>query len=765
MRYVLPALIVCIAFAASRGATESLLAGMLDPAFREWVHRPGEMYGFWLWRGPGSLGDPVARVGANATSIHLMMHLEETADGARVVTRPIDDPALDELAGVGVGLGEHNNPFFVRYPEWFWRLRQEARMKDAAGKTIRAGENPVPSMLDPLLVSLAKEQMAQMVGLLDEKAWVRYWVIGGEQSWPDYFGLPAGDYSPAARRHFTAWKRLHNTPPPSKGGGRGRVEDWRDFRDSVVVDRYAGYTAWLHALDPTRPAMVPTHGNPFTMDFRQRLGYPIGHLAGVADGFEAGPISIDDDAERIIRMTLDQQTSFGIPVVAPRLANKQLDPAARGGGRSFNPATLRRTVYEALGLGVGHIGIVHWTGNLPDGEWGIADTPAEPEAKRIFEELGKAGPWLDGCSRLQPRVGIFISDVQWHHGWQDRWTLLYDEAIKRGWSVVLLTDVQIDAYLASVTPVLLAVAGVDVSKETQARLDTYRRAGGRLISVSDAGGPAIRVIHQTQTTNGANTWAFDVKPLDLNAVEKAAGADLRQVTVLENGVRAEGIEPLLLTDGTNVQAVLINRTDQRRSIRLSSDQSVRDLVTGELATGDITIEPLGTALVSLEPPVTANDAKSEVRDAESAVARWSKLGIYTRAFESLLGRARGHLSADRPSKAYALARSITHGLALRVVKADGNHGLKLEVHAWDAAGEPPKDARVRVRLVPGHFEWLALKETCSGVYKLDIPRSELSVFYDSSAEKYDLADGATSIVADAFSGERCGSTRVMVTLK
>ena len=273
MRYVLPALIVCIVCAASRGTTESLLAGMLDPAFREWVHRPGEMYGFWLWRGPGSLGDPVARVGANATSIHLMMHLEETADGARVVTRPIDDPALDELAGVGVGLGEHNNPFFVRYPEWFWKLRQEARMKDAAGKTIRAGENPVPSMLDPLLVSLAKEQMAQMVGLLDEKAWVRYWVIGGEQSWPDYFGLPAGDYSPSVRRHFTAWKRLHNTPPPSKGGGGGRVEDWRDFRDSVVVDRYAGYTAWLHALDQTRPAMVPTHGNPFTMDFRQRLGY------------------------------------------------------------------------------------------------------------------------------------------------------------------------------------------------------------------------------------------------------------------------------------------------------------------------------------------------------------------------------------------------------------------------------------------------------------------------------------------------------------
>ncbi len=788
MRYILTALIVCITLAAWRGASSSPLSGMLHPAYRDWIARPGEMYGFWLWTGPASIRDQVDRTGANATSMHLMMRLEEDPDapgGVRVVPQPIDDASLDKLSGVGVGLGEHNNPFFVRYPEWFWELRQEARMKDRDGKTIRVGANPVPAMLDPLLVRLAKEQMSAMVPLIGRESWARYWVIGAEQAWPDYFGLPAGDHSPAMRRYFTAWKRLGmdasvaERSGAAEASGGGHKDDWRDFRDSVVVDRYAGYTAHLHALDPTRPAMLPTHGNPFTVDFRGKLGYPLGDLAGVVDGFEAGPISIDDDAERIIRMTLDQQTSFGVPVVAPRLANKQLDPAAKGGGRTFTPASLRRTVYEALGLGVWHVGLVHWIGDLHDGEWGIAGKPAEAEAKRVFEELRQAGPYLDGSSRLRPRVGVFISDASWARRWQDRWTLLYDEAIKRGWAVALLTDVQIDARLASETPVLLSVDNPIVSEETRGRLDAYMRAGGTVVSVGstlpgavsvpdDAQGPAVRVIHQTQTSGGANTWEVGVKPLPMDAIEEAVArhANPRPVVVTENGRRAEGIEPLLLTDGTNLQAVLINRRNDRRAVRLSSDglKQVRDILTGELLSGDVTIEPLGTALVALEPRIAPEAATSEVAKAESAVARWTKLGGDVKGPVSLLDRAREHLRADRPSKAYALARSITQGLGLRV-RADGSRGLKVEVRAWDAGGTPAEGARIRFRLIPGRFEWLALEESSDGVYRLDIPRSELPVFYDPSTEKYDLAEGGTSIIVDAVSAERHGGARAMVTLE
>lgn len=758
MRYALPALILCLLCA--RVEPDSLLPRMLYPAYWDCVQRPGEMYGFWLWTGPDSIRDQVGRTGANAASMHLMMRLEpdaEAPDGLRIVPRAIEDPFLDGLVGAGVGLGEHNNPFFVRYPDWFWDLRQEARMKDRDGKTIRAGANRVPAMLDPLLVRLAKEQMAAMVGSLADEPWVRYWVIGGEQSWPDYFGLPEGDHSPAVRRHFAAWKRLR---------GRGDA-DWRAFRDSVVADRYAGYTAHLHKIDPTRPAMLPTHGNPFVMDLRSKLGYPLNDLAGVVDGFEAGPISIDDDAERIIRMTLDQQTSFGVPVVAPRLANKQLDASAKGGGRGFNPSSLRRTVYEALGLGVWHLGLVHWIGDLHDGEWAIAGKPAEAEAKRVFEELRRAGPYLDGCSRLRPAVGIFISDATWSRWWQDRWTLLYDEAIRRGWSVVLITDVQIDTRLASETPVLVSVDNSVVTEATRNRLEEYERAGGRVISAPDVpDGPAVKIIHQTQTSTGANTWSFDVKPLDLDAVEAVAGADLRPVTVLESGKRAEGIEPYLLTDGTNVQVVLINRTDRVRSVRLVCDSArqVRDLLTGELLPSGIAVKPLGTALVSLEPPVSLEDVRAEAAVAEAAVARWKALGAETAFHQTILDRMQEHLKADRPSKAHALARTITRGLAFRAT-VDGSSGLKVTTRVWRADGIPATNAEVRARLIPGRFEWVDFREAAPGVYQLDLSKERLPLFYNPSSGNYELVNGATQVVLDVRSGECRGGLRETVVLK
>jgi hypothetical protein len=260
----------------------------------------------------------------------------------------VTSAVLDELEiGAGVGIGEHNNACFVRYPDWFWRKFPDAAMRDLSGRVIGGGGNPWPAMDDPSLTRLAREQMEGMIQLLHDQRWVRYWVLGGEQGYPDYFAGAKGDYRPASRRHYRAWQGLNKLPPKPRFGD----DQWNEFRESAVVDRIAGYTAFLRKLDPSRPILIPTHGNPSALDLRPKLGYPVDELAGAADGFESGPIAIDDDAERLVRMTLDQQTSFGVPVAAPRLADKRLDPSARGGGRSFSPSSLRRFLYESLGLG------------------------------------------------------------------------------------------------------------------------------------------------------------------------------------------------------------------------------------------------------------------------------------------------------------------------------------------------------------------------------------------------------------------------------
>ena len=721
----------------------TMLPRMLQPAYQDWVTGPGEMYGFWLWTGPGAVEDQVARTGANATSMHWTMRVMEDSDtplGMRPV--PPGPPPSEVMSRLkitaGVGIGESNNAYFTRYPSWFWKLRQEAQMRDSAGKAIRAGVNPVPAMDDPVLVELAKQQMTEMAGTLKDESWLRYWVIAGEQAWPDYFGLPEGDFRPASRRHFTAWQKLH------KG-------DWHDFRESVFTDRFANYTACLRELDPSRPVTIPTHGNPFAANLRSKLGYPLADLAGVADGFEAGPISINDDPERLIRMMLDQQTSFGIPVVAPRLANKQLDPSAKGGGRGFSPATLRRTVYEALGLGVWHIGLVQWAGDLPDGEWGISGTPAEAEAKQVFDELRLSGPWLDGCSRLQPQVGLFISETQWKDRWQDRWTLVYDQAVKRGWHIQLLTDAQMDGRL----PVIVTV-------DEPASIPS---AASHVIQASDSTGESVTVIHQTQTTTGANTWSAQVKPLDMDGLEKSISrfADLRPVLV----TGGEGIESLLLTDGTNVQAILLNRSPNERDVKIEPSPqlhlgscTMRNLITGEPITR-ISLQPFGTALVALEP---AADPR-EILRAEDAVAGWSKLGLDVKPSQDILARAHAHQEAGRGSKSYALARSITHGLAFKADSHCDELGLSVRVEAWTPSGKRADRARVRMRLVPGPFVWHDLKETSPGVFTLKIPKAGLPVFYNPASEKYELASGLTQVVLDAALGDSRGGLRTVVSLR
>lgn len=732
---------------------DTLLPQMLHPAYRDWVRRPGEMLSFWLWCGPEVMKDQAARTGANAASLHMPMWVTQDAaspHGMRAV------PAKDQLpvfriadldVDAGAGIGEHNNAWFVRYPDWFWQLRPEAAMRDKDGKTIRAGDNPVPALNDPVLIELSRQQMGDMARELKGNRHIRYWVLGGEQSYPDYFGLPQGDFRPDAVKQFRAWQtRLgkHGEPGADK-------DEWYAFRESALADYYAGDTAFLRSCDPTRPVLIPTHGNPFALDFRSTMGYPLADMAGCADGFEAGPISIDDDPERLIRMTLDMQTSFGVPVAAPRLANKQLDPKAQGGGRSFSPASLRRTVYEALGMGVWHMGLVQWAGSLHDGEWGIAGTPAEEECKKVFGEINRAAPYLEGSSRLVPQVGIYVSDATWRRWWQDRWTLLYDQAIRRGWHVMLITDAQVGVDLARNTPVILSVDNPIITQQTRARLTEYVKAGGTVVSIGnlgtddghghkaqsvqgvvhvpdDAPGNLVKLVHQTQTVRGANTWHAEVKPLPMDSLEAAVSrkADIRPIGLI--GPMGQ-VECLPLTDGTNIIAVLINRSDKAQDIRLEpsrriraylGDWSAHDIVTGKpCKDAQVHLEPHGTALIAIEP----------------------------------------HTSG---AKIYAVARMRDHSLIIKPKTVYEKDSLHIEAEIARPKGKSASGARVRVRLVPGPFEWHALTETEPGVFSLQIPRDKLPRFYDPSTGNHDPAQGAIELVFDASLGNLSGGARTTV---
>ncbi len=568
-----------------------------------------------------------------------------------------------------------------------------------------------------------------------------------------------------------------------------------------MTERFALYTTALRQLDPTRPVFIPTHGNPFALDFRVKMGFPLADLAGAADGFEAGPISIDDDAERIHRLTLDMQTGFGVPVVAPRLANKQLHPSARGGGRSFSPASARRAVYEALGMGVWHIGLVQWRGSLPDGEWGIQDTPAEAECKRLFAELKQAAPWLESCSRLHPQVGIFLSDATWRRWWQDRWTLLYDIACSRGWNTMFVHDAQCGAELAQSIPVLLSVDNPVLSQQVYDALSEYLRAGGHVIAIGafaerdedgnslppmpdgmnrlpdDASGVSVSVIHQTSTDRGAATWSAKVRPLPVEQIEQhlEQTALLRpiQISNPDGSGWAKGVECLPLTDGVNLVVVLLHRADFAREVQVSLHPRLqaanggryllRDAINGQLISqslpAPVSLQPHSTRLLLVEQVTSAEECRQEIARAEKAIARWRERGVDVAPFESWLQAAVMHLKAQRFAKAFALVRNITGSLAIKPVVRRIGETLYVETTLWQPDGKPAEGAQVRVRLVPGAFHWQNVEADSKGVFSatLNLPR-----LYNPIEAKYTPVTQGLTLLLGARRAGLCGGARMVL---
>ena len=605
----------------------------------------------------------------------------------------------------GAGIGEHNNAFFVVYPDWFWQMHPQAAMRDRDGNIIRAGENPWIAFDDPVLTDATLRQMRETVPLLRQQKRVRYWVIGGEQGYPDYFGLPEGDFRPEFLAHYRAWCRHHGLPESED------ASQWRRFREAAMTERFALYTAHLRQLDTTRPVFIPTHGNPFALDFRVKMGYPLTDLAGAADGFEAGPISIDDDPERLHRLTLDMQTSLGVMVMAPRLANKQLDSRAQGGGRSFSPASARRAVYEALGMGVWHIGLVQWRGSLPDGEWGISGTPAEAECKRLFGELRAGGKVV--------AIGALAEKDE--HG--------NDLALLPG-NIIRLSD--------------------------------------------DAPGEPVTVIHQTSTDRGAATWSAKVRPLPVEQIERQLEqmALLRpvRVTTPDGADWAKSVECLPLTDGTNLVVVLLHRTDFAREVQVSLDSqllqgnepgyTVRDAISGQVLSRKlpvrVSLQPFGTRLLVLEREASRAVCEAQVLKAENTIRHWRRLGLDTAVFEAWLAAAQSHCGAQRFAKAFALSRQVTESLSIRPAVTRAGSEWRMEATVWQPDGKPAAGAQVRVRLVPDTFRWRRMEPQADGRYSLVLKESDLPRVYNPLEAKYVALTDGLLFVVEASMGSRRG---------
>lgn len=716
-----------------------------------------------------------------------------------------------------IDLGEHNNPFFIYYPPSFQAAFPNAFMQDIDGNRIKIDsnpigevENPVPAVDDPDLRRLSKKLIKQGVESLRGSPWLRYYVIAGEECYPDYFGmLPVGDFRKAFTDRFNlyshqekwglAFDREAFRADPD--GPLGKA--WYLFREHAMADRAADYMHTFLENDSEHPVFYPTHGNPFFglgQSGRKQLGYSPGLIAGACDGFETGQISIDTDVEFLNLLTLSHNTSWGVPVVSPRLGNKTLDPSARGGGRSFTPTMLRRLFYEAIGHGVWHTGLLQWTGVLGDGEWFIRDTPAEQEALQVFKEVESASPYLTGMSRLQPGVGLYISDSTWvHKGWQARWTGFYQDALWDHWQIALVGDQLLGEELASKIPVLVSLDNTLIDSRAIQRLKEYQKAGGCLIRWGEFGqadelgtpfeGDPFKDAHgvvdvqsppdesQRELMNacttglGAHKHVTRYQAAPFVAIKEAILSRVPESYLCPVKIEAAGrIHAYTLTDGWNLVTVLVNHESQSTDVSLKpSGGSPRSWhwkqigVPSEASgkpkpgTATLTLKGAGSALIWMTPGAVPADIGKQLKLSREILDRWVEWGVDVETYRACLSEADTARSAGLDAKAHALSARIVNGLGINASLVENASGVsKIRASVFNSSGKPVSGASVICRLVPGKFHWLSLEEPAPGIYEGEITKENLPDLYNPGKGCYEPYSGPLRLIVHSSQGGQDG---------
>ncbi|HEX29096.1 TPA: hypothetical protein ENG04_03330, partial [Candidatus Poribacteria bacterium] len=404
---------------------------------------------------------------------------------------------------IGFAVGNWNNGHFPYYPEWFFRRFPDCAMLDQEGKPFMAGmfgrACPWVSICHPAIVEGTRRYIRSVVKALRACDAVAYWIMGGESLYPTYsFPGRWADYSENAILHFRAWLRerygdldrlnaawdtsfrsFDEVEPPRHPKRDLPSLDWHRFRLHAMAERFRWHYAAIRAEDPKRPILTCNHGD---LKRRVELGADPMLYASVSDGFETGQIIVGDDPILFNLLYFRILSSFGKPICPARLAFKLPDPRARGGGRSFTPEAARRYVYECLGCGAWHVGLVQWSGSLPDGEWGIKGTPAQAEVRKIFSEIREIRPWLDCSWPVKPKVAFYLSGATWTlYGFRPTWLEIHRELVWRHVPADFVYDMQLARGDVRDYEVLVSLDNPVVPDGTLRGIVDFLKDGGTLL--------------------------------------------------------------------------------------------------------------------------------------------------------------------------------------------------------------------------------------------------------------------------------------------
>ncbi len=413
-------------------------------------------------------------------------------------------------------IGNWNNGFFPYYPDWFYKEFPDAWEVDQDGRRVEANMfgKPMgwPSIHAAVIAEGTKPFIRHYVSDLRREPSLLYWVMGGESlyatfAWPGRWT----DFSPEALPHFRGWlttrygavDQLNRTwardfasmdavePPRTPSVDRPRL-DWLEFRFQAMAERFRYHYQSILAEDKGRLAFTCNHGSIFSGPQYAAMGWNPEYYASVSDGFETGQIIEGQDHQLYNLQYMQTLAALGKPVAPARLAYKFPDPKARGGGTSFTPVAARRYLYECLGTGAWHVGLIQWRGSLPDGEWGVKGTTAQEETRRLFAEMKMLEGPLEGMYAVRPRLAVWRSHERWALlGWPESWTQLHRALARNQLPVSYLSNAALRSPELRLYDVLLSLDNDLVGPDEAELLAQYVRQGGTLLIAGEFGAKAL----------------------------------------------------------------------------------------------------------------------------------------------------------------------------------------------------------------------------------------------------------------------------------
>lgn len=500
----------------------------------ERLHQSGPMtyFGYFADNSPVELKE-LEQEGVNCVSPNNVIYLPEIKDGISV------DPCLlgkksavnfkQQFSGSGLSfdicLGGWNNGLFNYLPEWYIEKHPGMVMTDHHGDIILASMmgKPKPWInieYGPYLAEI--EQF--MKGFIEEfgsDERMIYWVTGGEMLYPAYvYPNRTSDYSSLAQEHFRAWLKnkyitinelgKHWNPAetvsdfcditaPMWEDKSPKGLDWHDFRLYAMAEYFQKQYQTLLSTSSDKPLLSILHGDMFHDRTYTEMGQSIYLMSSVSDGLATSQILFNMKKPNLNLLYLQFITSIGKLATSQALACVSPPSIGQVINNSFTPWDVRKAIYECLGMGIWHAGLVQWKGHLPDGNWQISGTAAQQEVSKIAGELTSMNAELKGMARVKPSVGILYSEATWIlDGWLPEWTLLHKAALDTHIPYLTLFDAGLNDQLESRDIQFIVVPyATYIRPEAGERLEEFVRQGGYLILLDDGQELATSVGHQS----------------------------------------------------------------------------------------------------------------------------------------------------------------------------------------------------------------------------------------------------------------------------